>query len=49
VLKVWITPLSGGDSMERSGNALTIFRKQSNGSWVLLRDANLLPPPGDAK
>jgi uncharacterized protein (TIGR02246 family) len=48
-LEVRITPLAGGDPLERSGNALTVFRKQSNGSWVLFRDANLLPPPGDAK
>lgn len=45
MLEVRITPLSGGAPVERSGNALTIFRKQSNGSWVLARDANLLPPP----
>jgi uncharacterized protein (TIGR02246 family) len=43
-LTVRITPLSGGDSNERSGSALSIFRKQTNGSWQLVRDANLLPP-----
>lgn len=42
VLKVRITPLSGGDPVERSGHALSIFRKQPNGSWVLVRDANLV-------
>jgi uncharacterized protein (TIGR02246 family) len=44
-LTVRITPLSGGDGMERSGSALSVFRKQANGtSWLLVRDANLLPP-----
>jgi uncharacterized protein (TIGR02246 family) len=28
---------------ERSGHALSIFRKQSDGNWLLTRDANLLP------
>ena len=43
MLTVRIIPLSGGDSSERSGSALSIFRKQTNGSWRLVRDANLLP------
>jgi uncharacterized protein (TIGR02246 family) len=44
-LTVRITPLSGGDGTERSGSALSVFRKQANGtSWLLVRDANLLPP-----
>jgi uncharacterized protein (TIGR02246 family) len=43
-LKVSITPRSGGTPNVRTGNALSIFRKQSDGSWVLVRDANLLPP-----
>lgn len=43
LLTVRITPLAGGEPGERSGSALSIFRKQSNGSWQLVRDANLLP------
>ena len=44
-LSVRITPLTGGDSIERSGSALSIFRKQANGiAWLLVRDANLLAP-----
>jgi uncharacterized protein (TIGR02246 family) len=43
-LTVSITPLSGGSSDVRSGSSLSIFRKLTNGSWVLARDANLLPP-----
>src|SRR5262245_54915377 len=43
VLNVRVTPISGGDSAVRSGSALSILRKQTNGSWALVRDANLLP------
>lgn len=44
-LTVRITPASGGDGLERSGSALSIFRKQANGTaWLLVRDANLLAP-----
>ena len=43
-LTVRIVPLSGGDATVRAGSALSILRKQSNGSWVLMRDANLVTP-----
>jgi uncharacterized protein (TIGR02246 family) len=44
-LTVRVTPLAGGDAVERAGSALSIFRKQADGiSWLLVRDANLLPP-----
>jgi uncharacterized protein (TIGR02246 family) len=43
LLKVRVTPLSGGSANERSGSTLSILRKQADGSWVLVRDANLLP------
>jgi len=45
ILKVRVTPISGGDSAMRSGSALSILCKQPNGSWVVVRDANLLSPP----
>ena len=41
-LEVTVVPLSGGAPVVRSGSALSIFRKQDDGSWVLVRDANLL-------
>lgn len=41
-LTVRVVPRSGGSATSRAGSALSIFRKQSNGSWVLARDANLL-------
>jgi uncharacterized protein (TIGR02246 family) len=45
-LSVRITPLAGGEAVERSGSALSIFRKRPGGAWVLVRDANLLPAAG---
>ena len=44
LLQVRVTPLSGGAADERSGSTLSILRRQADGSWVLVRDANLLPP-----
>lgn len=44
-LTVRVTPLSGGKSHERVGDALSIFRRRPNGAWILVRDANLMLPP----
>jgi uncharacterized protein (TIGR02246 family) len=44
-LEVTITAQSGGKPHVRSGSALSIFRRQADGKWLLVRDANLLPPP----
>ncbi len=41
-LMVTKTPLEGGPSKRLTGYTLTIFRKQPDGRWVLVRDANLL-------
>lgn len=41
-LKVNLTPLAGGDTLTRSGAAMSLF-KRCDGGWVLVRDANLLP------
>jgi uncharacterized protein (TIGR02246 family) len=41
-LKVQIIPLSAGPSPVREGSTLSILRKESEGSWVIVRDANLL-------
>jgi uncharacterized protein (TIGR02246 family) len=40
-LRVTVTP-PGGNSVRRAGYTLTIFNKQSDGRWLLARDANLL-------
>ena len=42
MLNVSITPFAGGEENSRRGNALSILRKQANGSWLVVRDANLL-------
>ena len=41
-LKVEMTPVTGGPTVRRSGNTLSIFRRASDGRWQLARDANLL-------
>ena len=43
-LTVTMTPRHGGAIMRRSGYTLTIMRKESDGRWVLYRDANMLMP-----
>jgi len=42
-LRITITP-PNGEPMIQSGYTLTILRKNSSGSWLLARDANLLTP-----
>jgi uncharacterized protein (TIGR02246 family) len=41
-LTVTATPLDGSSAKVQRGPALSIFRKESNGAWVLIRDANML-------
>jgi len=40
-LSIVITPKTGGASVTRAGNTLSILHKQ-NGSWLMVRDANML-------
>jgi len=40
-VEVAITP-PGGETMRRSGYTLTIVRKEADGRWRLMRDANLM-------
>jgi uncharacterized protein (TIGR02246 family) len=42
VLNVQITPNAGGSTVVRTGSVVSILRKQANGSWLVVRDANLL-------
>lgn len=42
ILNVEITPTAGGSKVVRSGSSVSILRKQANGSWLVVRDANLL-------
>ncbi|MET0996650.1 MAG: hypothetical protein ABWY20_22440 [Mycobacterium sp.] len=41
-LTVDVTP-PGGTTVLRDGNTLSVLRKE-NGKWLLVRDANTLPP-----
>ena len=41
-LTVTITPLDGTSPKVRKGPSLSILRKESDGAWVLSRDANML-------
>jgi uncharacterized protein (TIGR02246 family) len=40
-ISISITP-PGGEAVRRAGYTLSILRKQSDGKWVLARDANLV-------
>jgi uncharacterized protein (TIGR02246 family) len=41
-LTVTATPLDGSAGKVQKGPALSIFRKESGGAWVLIRDANMI-------
>lgn len=45
-LEVSVTPAGSASPMRRSGQTLTIFKKQGD-RWLLFRDANLLAPAGE--
>jgi uncharacterized protein (TIGR02246 family) len=39
-----LTPRDGGKTIELAGDRLTVYRKQSDGRWLLARDAHTLSP-----
>jgi uncharacterized protein (TIGR02246 family) len=41
---VSVTPILGGEAMQLAGHRITVWRKQSDGRWLLARDANVLSP-----
>ena len=45
-LKVTMRPLDGGTPTHLSGPALSVFRKKSDGAWLIYRDANMISPQG---
>jgi uncharacterized protein (TIGR02246 family) len=47
-LTVSVVPRSGGDAVTRMGSALSVLHKQAGGSWVVVRDADMLPPAAGA-
>jgi uncharacterized protein (TIGR02246 family) len=42
-LTVVMTPKKGGAPIKRTGNTMSILKKQ-DGAWVIFRDANMLAP-----
>ena len=44
-LTVTMTPIDGTSPKVRKGPTLSIFNKQADGRWVLVRDANMLASP----
>ncbi|HTT85260.1 MAG TPA: SgcJ/EcaC family oxidoreductase [Rhizomicrobium sp.] len=40
-IDITVTP-PGGDPVRRSGHTLSILRKEPDGRWLLIRDANLV-------
>jgi uncharacterized protein (TIGR02246 family) len=42
-ISVAMTSPETGDRTERAGHALTVFRRSPAGTWLLARDANLMP------
>ncbi|AXK73432.1 SgcJ/EcaC family oxidoreductase [Lysobacter sp. TY2-98] len=45
-LSVRVASLGAGDATERSGYAMSVFRRDVDRQWRLVRDANLLAAPG---
>ncbi len=43
-LEVSVAPRAGGPAKLLAGNTLTVLRKQADGRWVIVRDANMLTP-----
>ena len=43
-IEVTVHPVGGGAPSHLSGPALSILRKEPDGSWVIFRDANMIAP-----
>jgi len=39
-----VTPAGGGEGRQLAGYRLTVYRKQSDGRWLVARDAHTLAP-----
>ncbi len=44
-LTITIAPSGGQAMLRRTGHTLSILRKEKDGRWLLVRDANLLAKP----
>jgi uncharacterized protein (TIGR02246 family) len=43
-LRVTVTPAESGETKRLTGHTLSVLRKEPDGRWLLVRDANLLMP-----
>jgi len=43
-LSITVTPLADGEPKHLAGYALSVFRRHTDGRWLLARDASLLTP-----
>ena len=39
-----VTPRAGGEATRLAGHRITVYRKQPDGGWLLVRDAHTLSP-----
>ena len=39
-----VTPRAGGEATQLAGHRITVYREQSDGRWLLARDAHTLSP-----
>ena len=39
-----VTPRAGGEATQLAGHRITVYRKQPEGHWLLVRDAHTLSP-----
>lgn len=46
-LRVTLSPKPFGKKRSQAGYTLTVFRKEPDGQWILVRDANMLMPEAD--
>lgn len=46
-LDLEIVPAEGAETLELAGPTLSVWRRTTNGDWVIWRDANMVAPAGD--
>ena len=44
-----VIPRAGGETMQLAGDRLTVYRKQPDGRWLLVRDAHTLSPVAELR
>ena len=44
-----VIPRAGGEAAQLAGHRITVYRKQSDGRWLLARDAHTLLPVGEVR